>query len=185
MSFNNYANEILAILQSEIQRNEAQETSLQLAEWINNISKSNKLTTIFGNGGSAADAQHWAAELSGTYHDRSRMPFKAIALTTDTSVITALANDFDFSSIFEKQIKALGFSNGLSIGLSTSGTSSNVLKGLDCAKKFGAKTVLISGSSTPLIPKLDMHLRLKCRNTASIQTITQIFYHSVCNNLEP
>ena len=184
MSFNDYAKSIIDSLSNEIKNNAIQESSFTVSRWIQSTSDANKLITIFGNGGSAADAQHWAAELSGTFRDKSRVPLKAIALTTDTSVITALANDFDYSRIFSRQINALGISIGLAIGLSTSGNSLNVIKGLESAKKVGAKTILISGLSPCIFEQFDMHIKLNAKDTASIQTLTQIFYHSVCENLE-
>ena len=90
--------------------------------------KSDNKILFCGNGGSAADCQHFAAELVCTYKNRYRKPYKAIALTTDTSIITAWSNDLDFDTIFSRQIQAFEGITGLSIGLSTSGTSKNVIK---------------------------------------------------------
>lgn len=101
---------------------------------------------LFGNGGSAADAQHIAAELVGKlYHPRKA--YAAIALTTDSSVLTAIANDFGFEYIFSRQIEALGKPGDIAIGLSTSGTSANVLEGLTAAYDQGIKTWLWTGNN--------------------------------------
>ena len=102
---------------------------------IEKINNDGKITAIFGNGGSAADAQHFAAELVCTYKSRNRKPYKAIALTTDTSIITAWANDFEYESIFARQLKHLENNIGFIIGLSTSGKSKNVIKSTRILKK--------------------------------------------------
>ena len=144
---------------------------------------SSKIITIFGNGGSAADSQHLAGELMCTYEDRERPSVSAIALTTDSSVITAWSNDFSYETVFSRQLEGLNRINGLSIGLSTSGSSRNVLKALDVAKIYGAETILISGNGCPIKP-YSMHIMLPSTNTAAIQTLTQILYHSICEKVD-
>jgi len=99
---------------------------------------------LFGNGGSAADAQHLAAEFVNRFVIE-RPPLPAIALTTDTSVITSIGNDYDFADIFSKQIRAIGQRGDIAWGMSTSGTSANVVKGLEVAKKIGMVTVGLTG----------------------------------------
>lgn len=158
--------------------------SISLADLIRETKHNSKLITLFGNGGSAADSQHWAAELMCSFRDRTREPIPAIALTTDTSVLTAWSNDFEFSTVFSRQIDALAQSNGLSIGMSTSGKSKNVLSALTSAHLHGAKTILISGSSVSESPDFDMHIILPSSDTPTIQTLTQMLYHEVCQNLE-
>lgn len=158
--------------------------SRMLANLIWETKTSSKLVTLFGNGGSAADAQHWSAELMCTYIDRARPPIPALALTTDTSILTAWSNDFDFSTVFSRQIEALNQINGLSIGLSTSGKSKNVLLALINARSRGAKTVLISGSLVQPRDDLDLHVVLPSSDTPTIQTLTQMLYHDVCSYLE-
>lgn len=158
--------------------------SFSIAEMIWKARTNSKIITIFGNGGSAADAQHWAAELMCTYRDRSRAPIPAIALTTDSSILTAWSNDFEFSTVFTRQIEALDPTNGLSIGMSTSGKSKNVLSALACAHQRGAKTILISGSSVSEISDFDRHIILPSSDTPTIQTLTQMLYHDVCQHLE-
>lgn len=156
----------------------------KLSMMIRNVDNEKKLITIFGNGGSASDAQHWAAELVCTYKNRNRRPYAALSLTTDTSVLTAWSNDFGFNSVFQRQIQAFQFINGLSIGLSTSGNSPNVIAGLAKAKSLGAKTVLISGSSQGHNPAFDLHVVLPCSDTPIVQSLTQMLYHEVCQQLE-
>jgi len=155
-----------------------------LADLIWEAKVNSKLITLFGNGGSAADSQHWSAELMCTYKNRTRSPIAAIALTTDTSLLTAWSNDFDFDTVFSRQIDALDRINGLSIGMSTSGKSKNVLIALANARSRGAKTVLISGSSVKMNEMYDLHVVLPTRETAAAQTITQMLYHEVCQNLD-
>ncbi len=156
-----------------------------LAQWISIVNEQGKLSLIFGNGGSAADAQHWASELTCIYSNRSREPIGALALTTDTSAITAWSNDFEYESIFVRQVNSLKNVVGLAIGLSTSGSSKNVLYALDAAKSHGARTVLICGSCGTMFKGLDLMIKVPSTSTATIQTVTQIVYHSICEYLEP
>ena len=121
-----------------------------------------KIVTIFGNGGSAADAQHWAAELVCTYGRKGRVALPALALTTDTSALTACANDFSFDYIFERQIEALSAINGISIGLSTSGKSLNVLNALQAAKQLGAIPVI--GDLDESYSYVDLHIKFISTN---------------------
>ena len=173
---------------SIIETNDFQESfsswSKVLADLILETKSNSKLITLFGNGGSAADAQHWSAELMCTYCDRKRFPISALALTTDSSILTAWSNDFDFSTVFSRQIDALDQINGLSIGMSTSGKSRNVLIALSNASSRGAKTVLISGSSVHKNNDFDLHVVLPSSDTPVIQTLTQLLYHEVCNHLD-
>ena len=160
------------------------ETIIELAEDIVSSNSSNKIVVIYGNGGSAADAQHFSAELTGTYLRKDRKPYKSIALTTDTSFMTAWSNDFEYSSVFSRQIEALSPNIELSIGLSTSGTSKNVIKALKISNKFDIKTVLISGEKCPKYDFVNKIYRIPSAETSIIQTVTQIMYHSICNELE-
>ncbi len=108
------------------------------------LRRGNKLF-FFGNGGSAADAQHLAAEFVNRYV-MDRPPLPAIALTTDTSILTSVSNDISFSEIFAKQLKALGKEGDVAIGISTSGNSPNVIKAFEVAKEMGMKTVALTGN---------------------------------------
>ena len=145
---------------------------------------SNRLVCIFGNGGSAADAQHFSAELVATFDKISRPPLPVVALSTDTSFITAWSNDFSFDQIFSRQVEAFASLIYLSIGLSTSGTSLNVLRGLEHSNSLGHKTILITGSNSPDHKFVDHIVRLPSYSTPMIQTLTQILYHAVCFDVE-
>ena len=179
-SFENLKTALSSIKENDYLNN----ASNEVANDIKKATDDKKITTIFGNGGSAADAQHWAAELTCTYKSKARKPFLAQALTTDTSILTAWSNDLSFDDVFRRQIFALSSLNGLSIGLSTSGASLNVLNALKEAKKYNAKTVLISGSSAKNNSFVDLHIKFNSTDTPTIQMLTQMFYHSVCEFLE-
>ncbi len=160
------------------------ETVSEVSESIISCDYLNKIAVIYGNGGSAADAQHFSAELTGTYLRKDRKTFKSIALTTDTSFITAWSNDFEFASVFSRQIKALSSNIGLSIGMSTSGKSENIIEALKLSNNLNIKTVLITGEKCPHYDFVQRIFRVPSSETSIIQTVTQIMYHSICNELE-
>ena len=120
----------------------------------------------------------------GTFKNKTRRSFKSLALNTDTSFLTAWANDFDFTSIFERQIGALSTNIGLSIALSTSGKSLNVVRGLQKSNSLGIYNILISGINCPIYNFVDKTIRLPSSDTSIIQTFTQIMYHLICMHLE-
>ena len=155
-----------------------------IANLVSKTAKDGKIISIFGNGGSASDAQHWAAELVCTYQNPDRQPYPALALTVDTSILTAWSNDFSFDSVFSRQLEAFSKVMGLAIGLSTSGKSKNVLYGLNTASHLGANTILITGSGSPLHPEIDLVVRVPSTETPVIQSFTQMLYHEVCACLE-
>ncbi|MDD4356541.1 MAG: D-sedoheptulose 7-phosphate isomerase [Smithellaceae bacterium] len=135
---------------------------------------------IFGNGGSAADAQHIAAEFVNRFIIE-RPPLPAIALTTDTSVITSVGNDYDFSEIFAKQIRALGQSGDVAWGISTSGNSPNVIKGLETAKKMGMITLAFTGRDGGSIGQIaDLLLNVSSNSTARVQETHITASHAIC-----
>jgi len=136
---------------------------------------------LFGNGGSAADAQHIAAELVGRYKaDRRGLP--AIALTTDTSALTAIANDFGYENIFSRQLEALLNKNDLVIGMSTSGNSKNVINALDYANKLGVKTIGLSGGDGGVMKKVCSHnLVVPSIDTPRIQEMHIFIGHTICH----
>ncbi len=135
---------------------------------------------IFGNGGSAADAQHIAAEFVNRFIIE-RPPLPAIALTTDTSVITSVGNDYDFSEIFAKQIRALGQPGDVAWGISTSGNSPNVIKGLEMAKKMGLLTLAFTGGDGGSIGQIaDFLLNVSSNSTARIQETHITASHTIC-----
>src|SRR5256714_8112001 len=125
-----------------------------------------------GNGGSAADAQHFAAELTGRY-ERERKPLAGIALTTDTSALTAIANDYSFQEIFSKQVLALGRPGDVLMGISTSGNSGNVLKAMEAAHSVGMRVLAMTGKDggamASALNKDDVELRAVSKVTARIQ----------------
>lgn len=135
---------------------------------------------IFGNGGSAADAQHIAAEFVNRFIIE-RPPLPAIALTTDTSVITSIGNDYDFSEIFAKQIRALGQQGDVAWGISTSGNSPNVVKALELAKKMGLITLAFTGKDGGAIAQIaDYCLNVSSGSTARIQETHITAGHAIC-----
>jgi len=147
------------------------------------ISKKGKIL-IFGNGGSAADAQHLAAELVNRFK-KERAPMPAIALTTDTSILTAIANDYDFSEVFSKQILALGKKGDIALGISTSGKSPNVIEALKVAKKLGLYTIGLSGGDGGLMRDFcDYLILVPSRETPRIQEGHLLFLHIFSELLE-
>ena len=139
---------------------------------------------IFGNGGSAADAQHFACELAGRFL-RERRALPALALTTDTSAITAIANDYGFDRIFVRQIEALGRPGDVAVGISTSGSSGNVLAGLRFAKAHGLKTVAFTGGDGgPVGAEADVHVNVPLAVTPRVQELHRTLIHAVCDLIE-
>ncbi len=139
---------------------------------------------FFGNGGSAADAQHIAAEFVGRFvAERRGLP--AMALTTDSSILTAVGNDYGFERIFARQIEALGRPNDVAIGISTSGNSPNVLEGIKEAKKFHLKTVGLSGNDGGKLAKVvDLAITVASTSTARIQECHIAIGHLFCELVE-
>ncbi|WP_022851659.1 D-sedoheptulose-7-phosphate isomerase [Limisalsivibrio acetivorans] len=135
---------------------------------------------IFGNGGSAADSQHIAAEFINRFR-MERPPLPAVALTTDTSAITAIGNDYDFNEIFSKQVKGLAVEGDIAWGISTSGNSANVLEGLRSAAKQGVTTIGFSGKDGGNMRGLcDHFLNVTSENTARIQEMHIAAAHIIC-----
>ena len=143
--------------------------------------KKKKKILFFGNGGSAADSQHWAAELVGRFRkDRRALP--AVALTTDTSILTAVGNDYDFKAVFARQIAGLGRTGDVAVGISTSGRSPNVLAGLRQARKQGLRTIGFTGSGPDgkkMSRLCDVSLMAAARDTARIQEAHTCMAHAV------
>lgn len=142
---------------------------------------------IFGNGGSAADAQHMAAEFVNRFL-LNRRPLAAIALSTDTSTITAIGNDFSFDEIFSKQVQALGKPEDLALGISTSGGSRNVIKAIEVAKDIGMRTAVLtggmSGGSSELGILADLTLNVPSAKTQHIQEVHLWIEHLLCELVE-
>jgi len=134
---------------------------------------------LFGNGGSAADAQHIAAEFVNRFAIE-RPPLPAIALTTDSSILTSVSNDYAFDEVFAKQVKALGKKGDVAIGISTSGTSVNVLKALRAAKKIGMTTIALCGEGGKMGPLADVLLAVPSKSTPRIQEAHIAVGHILC-----
>ncbi len=147
------------------------------------ILKGNKVI-LFGNGGSAADAQHIAAELIGRFQI-NRPSYPAIALTTDSSIITSLSNDYSFDIVFSRQCESLVQRGDVVIGISTSGNSINVKKGIQTAKKKGAITIGFLGSKGGIIKKVvDIPIVVNSSSTPRVQEAHRTIYHIICENIE-
>jgi len=143
-----------------------------------------KKIVLFGNGGSAADAQHIAAELIGRFK-LERQSYPAIALTTDSSCITALSNDYSFDIVFSRQCEGLVQYGDVVVGISTSGNSINVLNGLRTAKKKGGITIGLLGSNGGSIGKMvDIPIIVKSSSTPRIQEAHRVIYHMICEQVE-
>lgn len=139
---------------------------------------------IAGNGGSAADAQHFAAEIVGRYK-KERKGYPAIALTTDTSIITALANDYSFDLIFARQIESLGKKGDVFFGISTSGNSKNVIEGMKKAKVLGLTTICLLGKDGGVLKDLaDISIIVPSDNTPRIQEAHIMLIHIICEEVE-
>ncbi|MGH7442533.1 MAG: D-sedoheptulose-7-phosphate isomerase [bacterium] len=138
---------------------------------------------VFGNGGSAADAQHLAAEMTGRLHKLERRGLPAVALTTDSSALTCIANDYGYEHVFSRQIEALGRRGDLALGISTSGASANVLKGLEQAKRQGLRTLAFSGKGGGVLARskaVDLCLSAPSDFTAHIQECHMAMGHLLC-----
>lgn len=139
---------------------------------------------VFGNGGSAADAQHFAAELTGRYR-RERRPLPAVAMTTDTSALTCIGNDYSYEDVFSRQVEALVRPGDIVFGITTSGNSPNVVKGLAAAKAIGALTVgLTGGTGGKVAAEADLALVVPSGTTARIQEMHILFIHMICESID-
>jgi phosphoheptose isomerase len=139
---------------------------------------------IFGNGGSAADAQHVAAELVGRFQ-RERVALAAVALTTDTSVLTSIGNDYAFDRVFARQVEALGRAGDVALGISTSGASPNVVAALEAARAIGMQTVALTGSDGGAVGRAaSIHINVPSPATARVQEVHRTLLHVVCELVE-
>ena len=140
-----------------------------------------------GNGGSAADAQHFAAELIGRF-ERERQELAAIALTTDSSILTAVGNDYSYDEVFSKQVRGLGKKGDILLAISTSGNSKNVVKAIEAAKKIGIKIIALTGNGggkiATLLDQDDIHLCAPSTRTARIQETHLVLLHGLCDGVD-
>lgn len=152
-------------------------------EMLSTIKRGNKII-IFGNGGSAADSIHIAAELVGRFR-RERIAIPAIALTANISTLTALSNDYSFEYIFERQIEALGRKGDIALGISTSGRSKNVIRGILKASKLNLKTAVLTGKYKGRLSQIaDISVRVPSTNTPRIQEAHITIGHIICEIIE-
>jgi D-sedoheptulose 7-phosphate isomerase len=160
---------------------------VQLVEWLIETFRAGGKLLLFGNGGSAADAQHMAAEFVNRFKI-SRRPLPAIALTTDSSVLTSIGNDFGYDQVFAKQIEALGKPGDLALAISTSGNSPNVVKAVEIARGMGIRTVALTGGTIrpggALSPLVDLLLNVPVDSTPHIQETHLWVEHMVCELVE-
>ncbi len=140
-----------------------------------------------GNGGSAADAQHFAAEFIGRY-ERERPELAAIALTTDSSILTAIANDYNFDAIFSKQVRGLGAAGDVLLAISTSGNSANVLAAIEAAHERDMTVVALTGRSggkmAQALRETDVHICVPHDRTARIQEVHLLVLHCICDGVD-
>jgi len=145
-----------------------------------NALKDGKKVLLCGNGGSAADAQHIAAELSGRFK-KERISLAGIALTTDTSALTAIGNDYGYEFVFSRQLEGIGRSGDILIAISTSGNSKNVLNAMDSAKKMGIKTITLTGKTGgEMAKKGDINIIIPSDDTPRIQEMHIMVGHMIC-----
>jgi D-sedoheptulose 7-phosphate isomerase len=145
--------------------------------------KNGRTVLVFGNGGSAADAQHFAAELVGRY-EKDRKAWPAVALTTDTSALTAIGNDYGFERVFARQIEALGRTGDVAIGISTSGKSPNVLRALETANERGLITIALTGRGGEAGKIAKHHVAVQEDRTARVQEVHATVLHVICELVE-
>lgn len=156
----------------------------KIVDVITEALKGGKKILLFGNGGSAADAQHLAAEFVNRFIIE-RPPLPAIALSTDTSVITSIGNDYDFSDIFAKQIRAIGHAGDVALGISTSGSSSNVIKAFEVAKKLDMITIALTGKDGGDAGKIaDYALNVPSNSVPRIQEVHITVGHTICQMVD-
>ena len=159
-------------------------TVARAAEAIRSALDSGNKLMVFGNGGSAADAQHMAAELVGRFQ-RNRRGLAAIALTTDTSTLTSVANDFGFERVFARQIEALGRRGDVAFGISTSGASANVIAALVAAREAGMVTIALTGRDGGAAGgAAEIHVNVAEQSTARIQEVHATLIHAICELIE-
>ena len=168
------------ILNSE---NLSEQIEKSINEIIKCFSTKNKII-IFGNGGSAADAQHIVAEFIGRFQkERKSMP--AIAFTTDASIITAIGNDYGFEKIFERQAESLVTKDDVVVAISTSGKSKNVVNGVKIAKQKGAKIICLTGNASKTLSNFsDVEIAIPSKSTPRIQEVHRLILHFICEIVE-
>lgn len=167
-----------------LQQSNYTEQMINIKDIIVNSIKNEGKILIAGNGGSAADAQHFAAEIVGRFM-LERKGYPAIALTTDTSILTAVGNDYGYDTIFSRQVEALGKKNDVFIGISTSGNSKNIIEAIKKAKEKGLVVIGLAGKDGGLMKDMcDECLVFNYKETARIQEHHLMSYHLICEFIE-
>lgn len=169
--------------QDILNSDDCQESLIAVAELCKSALNNGKKILFAGNGGSAADAQHIAAELVGRF-EKERDGLAAIALTTDTSALTAIANDYGYEKVFSRQLQGLGQAGDVFIGISTSGNSANILAAVDVAKQLNISTVCLTGAGGKLNEICDHSLAVPSKRTATIQESHIMLGHLLCSLIE-
>lgn len=150
------------------------------------LSNGNKILAC-GNGGSAADCQHFAAELVGRF-ERERFPLPALALTTDSSILTAVGNDYSYKEIFSKQVQAFGQAGDVLLAISTSGNSANVVAAVEAALEREMRVVALTGKDGGMLAKMltdaDVHINVPHTRTARIQEVHLVTIHCICDGID-
>jgi D-sedoheptulose 7-phosphate isomerase len=150
------------------------------------LSNGNKILAC-GNGGSAADCQHFAAELVGRF-ERERFPLPALSLTTDTSILTAVGNDYSYKEIFSKQVQAFGQAGDVLLAISTSGNSANVVAAVEAALEREMRVVAMTGKDGGMLAKMltdaDVHINVPHTRTARIQEVHLVTIHCICDGID-
>jgi phosphoheptose isomerase len=165
-------------------RDTVQEAIVDAAAAIGSALAAGGKVLVFGNGGSATDAQHFAAELVGRF-ERERVGLAVLALTTDGSVLTSVANDYTFERIFARQIEALGRRGDVAVGISTSGNSPNVLAGIEVAGTAGLTTIALTGRDGGAIGRAAaIHVHVADPSTARVQEVHRTVIHAICKLVE-
>ncbi|MDP8911016.1 MAG: SIS domain-containing protein [Actinomycetota bacterium] len=160
------------------------EASAAVAELIVDAYRRDAKVVLFGNGGSAADAQHVAAEFTGRFL-LDRRPLSALALTENVAALTAIGNDYDYSDVFARQLSGVGSAGDVAIGLSTSGSSANVLSAMRRARELGMATVAVTGARGDELAALADHcIRIPSAEAPQIQEGTMLVLHSICEAVE-
>jgi len=173
-----------SLIESLLQSSDYLSAVVEVAEAMTKCLRSGNKILFFGNGGSAADAQHLAAELSGRFL-KERKSLSALALTTNTSVLTAIGNDYAFDEVFSRQIQGIGNPNDLAFAITTSGNSPNVLKAVSAAREIGLLTVGLTGrTGGKLAIAVDRCIKIPSNQTPRIQEAHILTGHTLCELIE-
>jgi D-sedoheptulose 7-phosphate isomerase len=173
-----------AIRVHEAARRASQDSLLKAIETIAHAFHGGHRLLVFGNGGSAADAQHFAAEFVVRFQ-RERRGLPALALTTDTSILTAIGNDYEYARVFARQIEALGEAGDVAFGITTSGGSASIIEGFRAAKAQGLTTIALTGRDGGEAGRgADVHLNVPDASTARVQEVHRTLLHAICEIVE-